>query len=229
MRVIVRDTLKLQRQEHSDRRLELGLKRLQFAEEKFEDAKHSDTRRAMVGFLVAARQWPEVGAAMETAFRLFQERQEAEAEVNKAELNPIKVNQGDEFSEQEGVQIKLVDCSPSPVSSPPRRGTDLARFLVQESSTTSATVGGARTEGNLGQLKPIKDDQGDIFYSRREKTAVSDGGEKFSWGYASDGQPSEAWPARVRKRCRRCLPQSRDTAVQNCGGLAGGFVKLGDN
>ena len=146
MRVILRDTLKLQRQDHSDRRLELDWERLRFAEEKFEDAKHSDTRRAMVGFLVAARKWPEVGEAMETAFRLFQERKVAEAEGNKAELKPIKVNQGGKKFQEEA-QTGFVGCSPSPVSSPPGRGDDLARFWVQESATTSATVGGAR--GNV--------------------------------------------------------------------------------
>jgi len=85
LRVILRDVLKLQRGEHREQRLELDWERLEFAMERFEEGKLADERRAMIGFLVAARQWPEVQEALASAFRLFQERK-------GAELGAIKVN-----------------------------------------------------------------------------------------------------------------------------------------
>ena len=89
----------------------------------------------------------------------------AQIDGNKTRLKPIKVNQGDKFKKGE-VQTKLVGCSPSPVSSPSGRGDGLARFWIQESLTTPATVGEARTEGNKAELKPIKVNQGEIFFCR---------------------------------------------------------------
>ena len=84
-------------------------------------------------------------------------------EDKETELEPIKVNQGEINLKNEQTQTKLVDCSPSPQSSPSGRGGDLARFWVQESVTTPATVGGARTDVNKAELEPIKVNQGDNF------------------------------------------------------------------
>ncbi|MDR3460169.1 MAG: hypothetical protein P4N60_22305 [Verrucomicrobiae bacterium] len=173
MRVILQDVLKLQRGEHREQRLELeqerlelDWERLQFAEEQAEAKQQSDVRRVMVAFLAAARQWPEVGEALATAFRLLQQRK-AETKEKEAELEPIKVNQGEKFFENEVEKKGLVNCSPSPVSAPPGRGDDLARFWVQESGATS-TTGGSRTEGNGAELGRIKVNQGEIFFEKVE-------------------------------------------------------------
>ena len=89
-------------------------------------------------------------------------------------------------------------CFPKQQKSPPGRGGDLARFWVQESATTSATVGsrtdcgdepspprrrwfpdrrcakpavcGARRDENLAKLNPIKVDQGEIFKNKGTET-----------------------------------------------------------
>ena len=138
LRVMQQDVLKLQRGEHREQRLELDRERLEFAMERHEEEKQTDERRAMIGFLVAARHWPEVQEALTTAFRLFQERKEAKTEGDNAELGPIKVNQGGKNLKNEAAQDKLAGCSPSPISAPPGRGDNLGRFLVHESTTTSA-------------------------------------------------------------------------------------------
>jgi hypothetical protein len=170
LRVMMQDVMKLRRGEQLAERLALDWERLQFAVERFEDEKQADERRAMVAFLVAAKQWPEVAAALTAAFRMLQERKGAEMEA-------IKVNQGEIFSKNEGDQIGFVGCSPSPQSSPPRKGGDLTRFWVQESVTTSATLGGTRTAENLGKLKPIKVNQGEIFLNSEEaQDEIGDGG-----------------------------------------------------
>jgi len=103
MRVILQDVLKLQRQGQLEQRLELELEKLEFAKERFEAGQQTDVRRVMTAFLVAARQWPEVQEALATAFRMLQERKEAEKEGNEAELGPIKVNQGENFPERGSV------------------------------------------------------------------------------------------------------------------------------
>jgi len=53
----------------------------------------------------------------------------------------------------------LVGCSPSPVSSPPGRGDDLARFWVQQIFTTSATVDGVRVDVNEAESNQIRVNQ----------------------------------------------------------------------
>ncbi|MDR3456952.1 MAG: hypothetical protein P4N60_05865 [Verrucomicrobiae bacterium] len=130
MRVMLQDVVKLRREEHREQRLELeqerlelDWERLQFAEKQFEAKQQSDVRRVMTAFLVSAKQWPEVGEALATAFRMLQERK-AETEGKEAGLGPIKVNQGGKFFENEGARNGLVNCSPSPQSSPQGRGLE---------------------------------------------------------------------------------------------------------
>jgi len=159
MRVILRDVLKLQRQGQLEQRLELEQEKLQFAMERFEEGKQSDVRRVMTAFLVAAKQWPEVQEALAGAFRLLQERKGAAKEGNEAELGPIKVNQGDIFSENEAAQNETecfqADCGDEP--SPPRR------CWFPDSLRTKTVIGGVRRDEGLAELKPIKVNQGDIF------------------------------------------------------------------
>jgi len=70
---------------------------------------------------------PEVQEALAAAFRLLQERKGRKQKGKKTESGPIKVNQDEKFKKAD-VQIKLVGCSPSPVSSPPGRGDDSHGF-----------------------------------------------------------------------------------------------------
>jgi hypothetical protein len=204
MRVILRDVLKLQRGEHHEQRLELGEKRLEFDRERLElqreqlaERKETADRRALLGVLVASRKWPEVTEAFAGAFRLYKERKEADSEG-------IKVNEGEINLKNDGAQTKLADCLPSPVSSPsafaalrrdrPGRGDGLARFLVQESVTTSTAVGGARMDENLAKLGSIKVDQGEKFSG---KEGAGNGRGEFAWCCAGGELPGEDWPSRV--------------------------------
>ncbi|HSY18781.1 MAG TPA: hypothetical protein VK815_10625 [Candidatus Acidoferrales bacterium] len=186
MQVILQDVMKLRQGELQEKRLVLDGEKLQFAKERFEDQKQTDDRRAMIGFLVAARQWPEVQEALAGAFRLFRERKEATKQGDKTGLESIKVNQGKKKFKREEAQTKLEDCSPSPVSSPsafaalrrdrPGRGDDLARFLVQERITTSTAMGEVQTDVNKTELGPIKVDQGEIFKNVEEQDEVKNRG-----------------------------------------------------
>jgi len=157
LRVILRDVLELQRGEHREQRLELDWERLEFARERFEEGKLADERRAMIGFLVAARQWPEVQEALTSAFRLFQERKEGKV----AESEPIKVNQGEQFFKNESAQIRLVDCPPSSFPSPPGEGMTIGHHRYPDGLRADPAVG-VRTEGNKAEFGPIKVDQGEI-------------------------------------------------------------------
>src|SRR5690349_21556652 len=71
-------------------------------------------------------------------------------------------------------------CFPKQQKSPPGRGGDLARFWVQESATTSATVG-ARTEGDKAELGAIKVNQGGFFMTNQSGT-LKTGGSEISRG-----------------------------------------------
>ncbi|HEV2694047.1 MAG TPA: hypothetical protein VG347_14220 [Verrucomicrobiae bacterium] len=181
MRVIVQDVLKLQRQGQAEKRVELDWERMQFAKERFEDTKQSNTRKAMVGFLVTARRWPEVQEALATAFRLFKERKETEGK--EAELKPIKDDQGGTFKKEEA-QAKSVNCSPLPAkktgSSSPVAVTD-GRVLVHHDGahgvtrptcttvSKKLTTSSAVANVNWSQSGQIKDDQDGIFYPTRER------------------------------------------------------------
>ena len=95
---------------------------------------------------------------------------------------------------------------------PRGRGDDLARFRVQESVTTSATVDGMRMGVNMTELGQIKVAQGEIFYPGWERMGASGGRGEFTGRYASDESPVIDGASRVRKRCRRYRSA---TAVQN--------------
>jgi hypothetical protein len=219
MRVIVRDVLKLRRQGQAEKRLELDGERLQFAKERFEDRKQLGMRRMMVAVLAKARQWPEVQEAFAAAFRLFQERKAAKTGGKE----PIKVNQGEQKNKrhiEEG--IGPVGCGDEPS---PLRGTqvgsesDLARFRHQESVTQIPRRSAeaplphgqepAMPTDHRGRLGPIKDDQGDTFYPRRNGNK---GDRELLPCDKGDEQPVEYRFSRGRKRCRRYRSA---TAVQN--------------
>jgi hypothetical protein len=165
MRVILQDVMKLRRQEQREQRMELDWEWLQLAQERFEEGKQSDVRRVMTAFLAAARQWPEVGEALATAFGMLQERKRGEIEGNKAELEPIKVNQAEHFFESVEAQDKVEDRGwyPRPCRVGARRSELAGQRLVLP------VVGGIRMDEDLAKLKPIKVDQGDIFFMEREK------------------------------------------------------------
>jgi len=179
MRVILRDVLKLQRGGIAEKRLELDRERLEFAQERFEDGKQSDVRRVMTAFLMAARQWPEVQEALVKAFRMLQERKGAAKET---ELEAIKVNQGEIFSDTEEVQTGLVDRSHPRRDSQPQS----ACFAVEvcRSATNSTSPGSTKRDGlqegiaistkdvNKTESEPIEVNQGDVFYREREWTAA---------------------------------------------------------
>jgi len=134
----------------------------------------------MIGFLVAARQWPEVQEALTSAFRLFQERKGAVSEG-------IKVNQGEIFPEKEAAQEEMegsrTDCGDEP--SPPRR-----RWFPDRRCAKPA-VCGARRDENLAKLNQIKVNQGENF---SEKEAAQEEAEG-SWTDCGD-EPS---PPRSRR------------------------------
>jgi hypothetical protein len=173
MRVILQDVMKLQRGEHREQRLELDRERLEFVVERFEEGKQTDVRRVMVGFLAAAKQWPEVQEALAVAFRLLQERKGAKTGVKEAELGSIKVNQGEINKKDEEMPAELVGCRAAFCRGPSRTGRCSASKLAgsepdwQEASAPSGER--VRTDVNLTKLKPIKVDQGDIFYPERER------------------------------------------------------------
>ena len=188
MRVILQDVMQLRRGQQREERLELDWERLQFAVEQFEEEKQADERRAMIGFLAAGGEPPRAivgsdlpqsepgwkvpgspGEALATAFRMLQERRGAEME---AVSGGIKVNQGEINFKKEEAQDGFVGCPPSPQSSPPGRGGDLARFGVQEGVTTSAALVGARMNANTAELGRIKVDQG---AKKIENVEVQDG------------------------------------------------------
>jgi hypothetical protein len=222
MRVIQRDVMKLRQGEQLERRMALEEERLQFAVERFEEEKQTDERRAMVGFLAAARQWPEVQEALAVAFRMFQERKGAKTEGNKAELNPIKVNQGEKQINQEQMQAGLEGCSPSWRHSQPQRACCAGRvcrsatnstshgrkrgYGLQEGGAISTTMGGVRMNGNLTKLKPIKVDQGDVL--RRELHESTRIGADISLPDAAQsirGRGRERGGGRKGRTCAGCL------------------------
>jgi len=88
----------------------------------------------------------------------------ARRDENLAKLKPIKVNQGEIFSEKEEAQDEMrycrVDCGDGPS---PLRGR-----WFPDSLCVKPTVGGARMDDDLAKLKPIKVDQGDIFSEKEE-------------------------------------------------------------
>ena len=101
MRVILQDVMKLQRQGQRAARLELDWERLRFAVERFEAGQQTEARRVMIGFLAAAKEWPELGTALAAAPRLLQQRK-AEREGKESELESIKVDQGEKKLKNEG-------------------------------------------------------------------------------------------------------------------------------
>ncbi|HSY19613.1 MAG TPA: hypothetical protein VK815_14825 [Candidatus Acidoferrales bacterium] len=141
---------------------------------------------AVRALLAAARQWPEVEEALATAFRLFQERRGAGE--NKAELEPIKVNQGEINLENEDAHNETENaptgCGDEP--SPPRG------HRLPDSRCAKPAVGGVRMNENLAKLKRIKVDQGDNFYPERERAS--------RWGNCSACSFSF-----ILHRCRRLL------------------------
>jgi hypothetical protein len=177
MRVMLRDVMKLRRGEQLAERLELDWERLQFAMERFEEEKQTDDRRAMISFLAAARQWPEVGEALATAFRLWQERRGTVSEG-------IKVNQGEIFLKEE-VQDEMAGClvrggdGPSPLRGTPDASVNCSTSgrgsqpqsacgagKVRRSATDSTSYGLhndlIQLEGEGDKSVSIKVDQGEI-------------------------------------------------------------------
>ncbi|MBW8864768.1 MAG: hypothetical protein JF609_07570, partial [Verrucomicrobia bacterium] len=179
MRMILQDVMKMRREEHREQRLELDWERLQFAVERFEEEKQTDERRVMVGFLAAARQWPEVQAALAAAFRMFRERREAETEGNKAKLKPIKVNQGEINLKTEEMPAESVGCPPSYHRDGARRSRLRQSFgaagrrkdkLAGQRPALPAV--GTRMDVNEAKSGSIKVDQGGIFYRERERVVT---------------------------------------------------------
>ncbi|HSY17049.1 MAG TPA: hypothetical protein VK815_01885 [Candidatus Acidoferrales bacterium] len=190
MRIILQDVLKLQRGEHRGQRLELELEKLEFAKERFEDGQQSDVRRVMTAFLVAAKQWPEVQEALATAFQLLQERKVAETEEKEAELEPIKVNQGEINLKNEEMSEKLAGC-------PPVSRRDGARRSELAGQRPALPVVGARMEGSEAELGSIKVNQGEIFYPERERKRPG------SWVQGADFSPHG------RSRCPSILGERK--------------------
>jgi hypothetical protein len=136
---------------------------------------------------------------------------------NLAKLKRIKVDQGEKIKKAEE-QTKLVNCSPSPVSSPPGppgRGDHLARFQVQESVTTSATMGGVRTEGNDAKSESIKVNQGEVFSKKEEvqtgfvgcpAASGRDGARRSRLNQTSARQDGAAGRRKTELAGQRCEP-----------------------
>jgi len=85
---------------------------------------------------------------------------------NLAKLKPIKVNQGEIFSEKEEAQEEAegsrTDCGDEP--SPPRR------CWFPDRRCAKPAVGGVRGDGDLAKLNPIKVNQGDILKNKGTET-----------------------------------------------------------
>jgi len=154
LRMILQDVMQLRRGEQREERLALDWERLEWRQK-------TEARQALEVILGEMGSWPEVGAAFREAFERYERR-------NEARLEPIKVNQGEINFINEEMPAKLVGCPPSPQSSPPGRGGDLARVEVQESVTTSAAVGGMQMGVNMAELESIKVNQGEIFLKGEE-------------------------------------------------------------